>query len=233
MRSSRYVCSTATALHRVFITPIEQSQHQLLIRTSPPTLRATSSKLLLLQRRCYASPVTARRLPRDDEIKSWSVSLVNEQGKLEEPRSTSDILHSIDRSTQSLVVIVPGEPGTPPICKILNKKAMRDAEKAKTKGVKNPASTTKTIELSWGIDGNDLGHRLAKMKEFLGKGNKVEMVLAKKRKGKVATPEQAYALVARIKEAIEEVNGAKESKPMYGKLLETATIYADGTVPQK
>jgi translation initiation factor IF-3 len=174
-----------------------------------------------------------RRLPRDDEIKSWSVSLVSEEGKLNEPRSTADILSSIDRKTHSLVVVVPGEPGVPPICKIMNKQAMREAEKAKTKASKNPGATIKTIELNWAIDGNDLGHRLNKVKEFLSKGFKVEVALAEKRKGRKATEEEAEGLLRKIREAVKEVDGAKETKPMEGKLLKPATLYAEGKAPPK
>ena len=115
----------------------------------------------------------------------------------------------------------------------MNKQAMREAEKAKGKANKNPGATIKTIELNWAIDGNDLGHRLNKVKEFLGKGFKVEVVLAEKRKGRKATEEEAQDLLRRIREAVKEVDGARESKPMEGKLLKPATIYAEGKAPPK
>jgi translation initiation factor IF-3 len=156
------------------------------------------------------------------------VILVDEEGKLTDPRSTSDILSTIDRRTHTLVIVVPGEPGTPPICKIMNKQAMRESEKAKSKANKNPAATVKTIELNWAIDANDLGHRLNKMKGFLGKGFKVEVVMAGKKKGRKATAEEAEGLIRRIKEAVEVVKGAREMKPMEGKILGQATIYAEG-----
>jgi translation initiation factor IF-3 len=92
------------------------------------------------------------RLPRDDEIRSWTVILVNEEGTLDDPRSKLDILESIDRTKESLVVVVPGEPGTPPICKIMNKKTMREGEKARAKAARGSGVTTKTIELNWAID---------------------------------------------------------------------------------
>jgi translation initiation factor IF-3 len=192
MSSSRCALSTAAALHRVFIAPIEQSQLQFARRsvstTSAPRCPNRAPKLLFFQQqRCYASsPAVKSRLPRDDEIKSWSVTLVGEDGKLQEPRSTAAILESIDRKKDSLVVVVPGEPGVPPICKIMNKQAMREAEKAKAKSAKGVV-TEKTIELNWAIDGNDLSHRLVKMKGFLDKGNRVEIVMGAKKRGRKAT----------------------------------------------
>lgn len=230
MRNSRCVFNTAMALHRIFIAPIERSNLTLLQHSSPYSLpRTTAPKLLPHhQTRNYAQTKAEKgRLPRDDEIKSWAVSLVNEEGHLEEPRSTSAVLSSINRKTHSLVTVSAGEPGSPPICKIMDKKAMRDAEKAKAVAARRSTVTTKTIELNWAIDGNDLGHRLQRIRDFLGKGNRVEVMMAPKRKGRKASEEEAQVLVERIREAIGGCE-AKEFKPMEGKLLGTATIYAEG-----
>ena len=225
--------NTAAALHRVFIAPIERSNIAVLQHGSRNAFprAAPAPKLLLLshQTRSYAQEAPKKsRLPRDDEIKSWSVSLVNEDGKLEEPRSTQDILSTLDRKIQSLVVVAAGEPGVPPICKIMDRKAMRDAEKAQQKKARSTAVTTKTIELNWAIDGNDLKHRLERIREFLGKGHRVEVLMAAKRKGRKATEEEGKKLLERIRGVIEEVEGARESKPMEGKMLGTATIHAEG-----
>ena len=53
-------------------------------------------------------------------------------------------------------------------------------------------------------------------------------MLAAKKKGRQATPEQAAGLVKRIKDVIGEVEGAKETRAMEGKLLGLATIYVEG-----
>ena len=224
MRSSRCISSTAMALHRVFIAPIEQSNRILSRRIPPPRSRLSP---ILPQRRCYAALTTPeRRLPHDDLIKSWSVIIVNEDGTLGEPRSTYDVLQSINRSVESLIQVSPSEEGAIPICKIMNKKAMRDAERAKAKAAsRGGAVGTKTLELNWAIDRGDLGHRLEKMKKFLDKGLKVEISLASKRRGKQATEEEAKALLKKIREVVKGVNGAKEVKPMEGHLLKTATLY--------
>jgi translation initiation factor IF-3 len=224
MRSSRCIFSTATALHRVFIAPIEQSTLLVTPHLPPPRTRPSSA---FHQTRCYAAPpFPERRLPHDDLIKSWSVILVNEDGTLGEPRSTYDVLQTIDRSVETLVQVSPNEDATIPICKIMNKKAMREAEKAKAKAASRGGLVgTKTIELNWAIDRGDLGHRLDKIKKFLDKGLKVEIALASKRRGKQATEEEAHALLRRIREVVKEVNGAKEIKPMEGRLLRTATLY--------
>lgn len=230
LRNPRCVFSTAKALHRVFVAPIEQSNLLLtrrlpLARTSQPPPPPS-----LLQTRYYAAPVySERRLPHDDLIKAWSVILVNEDGSLSELRSKQLVLESFDRATHSLVQVQPCEPGAAPICKILNKRAMRDAEKAKAKAARGTGAGTKTLELNWAIDRGDLGHRLDKMRKFLEKGLKVEIVLASKRKGRQASPEEAQALLKRIREVVGEVPGVRETKPMEGSVLKVATLYI-GTV---
>ena len=145
MRGSICAFNPAAALHRVFIAPIERSKLQLIPQASSPySFLSAAPKLSSQQRRCYAEPAK-RRLPRDDEIKAWSVALVNEDGRLEDPRPTYDILQSIDRKTQSLVTVAAGEPGVPPICKIMEKKEMREAEKARAKAARGWGSRRRLL----------------------------------------------------------------------------------------
>ncbi|KAH8811920.1 hypothetical protein F5884DRAFT_295015 [Xylogone sp. PMI_703] len=227
MSSSKSAFSAALALHRVFIAPLIHSGNRHFQHTFLRAQPNQFSKLLLTHQRCYASPPAMKRLPRDDEIKSRTVRVVGEDGKLKEPQQTLEVLNSLNRTLESLVIVDPGTDGSIPICKIINKKAEREAVKAK-KAVKNPGAVVKTIELNWAIDANDLGHRLKKMKEFLGKGNKVELILASKRKGRKASPEEADMVLQKIREAIAEVDGAKESKAMEGKVLGHATLFIQG-----
>ncbi len=160
------------------------------------------------------------------------MTLVDENGRLTEPRSTYSVLEDLDRKTSSLVVVVPGQPGVPPICKILNKQAMREAEKARLKSARGTGVTQKTMELNWAIGKNDLGHRMGKLKSFLEKGWRVEVVIAGKKKGKKASEEEAEELLRVIKEVLAEVGG-KEMKPMEGKLLAQCTLYLEGKAKAK
>ena len=79
---------------------------------------------------------------------------------------------------------------------------------------------------------NDLKHRLDKVKEFLAEGRKVEIVLARKRKrAKVPTPEQCQEVMDKIKEAVEEVKGAKFARPTEGTIGVLATVFLEGPKP--
>jgi len=142
---------------------------------------------------------------------------------LHPPQSTAFVLGSFDRKIYTLVTVVEGEPGVPPICKIMDKKLLRESEKAQEKKKRKQekgGKPGKTIELNWAIGDNDLGHRLKKMKDFLAKGTKVEVLLAKKKRGKLASIEECQGLINRIRKAREEVEGSKETRAMEGKIPE-------------
>src|SRR6266487_2701616 len=146
MRSSRCAFSTAAALHRIFIAPIERP----CLRSQRQTRFTRASKLhpIALQSRSYASLAKnkqqQRRLPRDEEIISRTIYIVSEDNKLSEPLSTSNILSSLNRKTETLVMVsLPPDEQSFPICKIQNKKDLREAERARLKKKDSPSATVK------------------------------------------------------------------------------------------
>lgn len=252
MRSSRCAFSTAAALHRVFIGPIERP---LLSQLRPRLLPTTAPKLSVsrFQQRTYASA-----LPRDEQIIALNyryVHIVDDDGKLSEPQRVSDILATLDRQTHSLMTVAlpaprlrsrweqaPAPPAqyaveeggaaraAPeiPVCKVISKQVARIAEKAKTKKKDNPALTLKTLELNWAIDPHDLEHRLRRMREFLEKGYRVDVLLVGKRKKRKASPEEAAETLRKVKESIGLVEGAREWKSMEGKVGVQVMLYIEG-----
>jgi len=124
------------------------------------------------------------------------------------------------------------EPG-PVVCKIIDKKEAFDAEKRKkaqqkeVRKERKVLQSVKTLELNWAIDGNDLGHRLEKVGGFLGEGRKVEIVLAAKKQGRKATRAECEGVLGRIREAVAEVQGAKEVS-MEGKVGGFVTMMLQG-----
>ena len=119
-----------------------------------------------------------------------------------------------------------------PIVKVVNKEeeARKEREgKKKKREERDPGATKKTLELNWAIERGDEAHRVETLRKFLGKGFKVDVVLAKKRKGKVVTEDVAGELVKRIRAVVkEEGKGWKEYKPMEGKVGGTVTIFCEG-----
>ncbi|KAF7862681.1 hypothetical protein EAF04_007554 [Stromatinia cepivora] len=235
MSNTRCVFNAASALRRVFLAPIEHLS-TLLLRTPTFSSRLTTIHPTLIQQRTLlkstSNAVPEQRLPRDEEITDLYLRLKNAEQKLDAPVRTSEILKSINLKTHMLQIIAYSEDGEPPIAKIIDKQEAA-RQKRLAKKSKNPAAVTKTIEMNWAIERNDLGHRLERIREFLERGNKVEVVLAGKKKGRKATEEEAEGVVGRVREFVEEVSGARESRKMEGKVGVQAVLYFEGRVPKK
>lgn len=177
----------------------------------------------------------------NEDIPARYVTLVNDEGRLNEPEPLRPLLASFDPKEWRLVCLekVPDDPEDQrrwiPVCKMINRKEEYDKERAKkaerktvTKKTADPLNV-KTLELNWAIDvNNDLNHRLNKVKEFLAEGRRVEIVLAKKKRGRVATRDECDNVLSRINAAVEEVKGARQLKPMEGKVGAVAMLLLEG-----
>ncbi|ELR05598.1 hypothetical protein GMDG_01789 [Pseudogymnoascus destructans 20631-21] len=251
MRNPRCTFSAVAALHRVFILPASRpllSQFGPQLRPSPLTKSTTSA---LFQNRGYASA-----LPRDEQIAKQNfpfVHLVDEAGKLSPPQRVADVLATLDRKTQSLhtVALPPprlrsrweappeaapsSEEGSGraapeiPVCKIITKEAAAKPTKSVKKKAANPSATVKTLELNWAIDPHDLEHRLKRMREFLEKGYRVDVVLVGKRKKRKATPEEAVETLRRIRGGVGEGGGGEGVESYGGEVVGgVVTVYLEG-----
>lgn len=164
-------------------------------------------------------------------------------GKSEEPpeeeqdESSELELGSVHRAPAILVmparyIRLPTGEEWVPVCKIENKAEAtmraRELAAAQKEQKKIAPAGVKVIELNWAIDGNDLGHRLKKLEEFLQGRRRVEIIIAPKKRGRKATKEECDALLKKVKDAVEKIQGAKELRPMEGKLGEVASLMLEG-----
>lgn len=157
--------------------------------------------------------------------------MVKEDGTLGDLVQKRMLLERLGKD-EALVMVGEGEEGGPPICKIINRKEQAAAAREKKKQArsnKDPSKTSKAIELNWAIERGDLGHRMDRLKEFLGKGYKVDILLQKKRKGKPVGLDEAQQLVDTVKQAVEDVGG-REYKAMEGELLRQVMLFTVGKV---
>jgi translation initiation factor IF-3 len=133
------------------------------------------------------------------------------------------VLRNIDEKTHYLEQVTPDDPDDPdylPVCRIVNKKEEYEVQKqrksaakaSKQRSAKSSAAGAKTVELSWAIDQHDLSHRLGRIKDFLSQGRRVEVAIAKKKGGRLATVEECESLLRSLKETVESVLGARELK---------------------
>lgn len=240
--------STVQALFRVFVLPasLKSTTHR------PATTKLPRKAVQRLQTHrafsqsapsCAKTRVAETRSQKwDHEIKARYIQLVDPNtGKLSEPTPTFGILSNLDTKTHRLIQLQP-EPSDvdprafTPACKIISKKEHYESiQRQKTRAkeqkriqAKTGEAAAKTLELNWAIDGNDLGHRLERMKEFLGEGRRVEIVLARKKAGRRATAEECEAVLKRIRSAVGEVEGASERSAMDGKMGGFARLLFQG-----
>ncbi|KAJ9618943.1 hypothetical protein H2203_008759 [Taxawa tesnikishii (nom. ined.)] len=217
----------AEALYRAFVLPsLAQSSRQSANQLRRPQClpRLSNRTILPSPRRSFTTsgprlvqsrPPQKRTQLWDEEIRARRVQVVDDVTKsLLPPQLRNDVLSSLDRKTHRLVV--------DPYLQDRVQKEQYHADKAKQaqqKAAKKKGSpdSIKTLELNWAIDSNDLGHRLKRAEEFLQEGRKVEIVLAKKKGGRIATTEECEAVLERIEEVVENVKGAKESKRCRGR----------------
>jgi len=189
----------------------------------------------------------ATALPQDHAIPDKYIIVVDETGKASGPHLTANVLRDIDLSVATLRMVRVANPAHDPpeaVCKIVDRKAEREAEKvrkaqekldkaSKKKGV----GKTKELELNWAIDGHDLTYKLKNLKEFLWKGYKVDLTLNSRKRKRAATDEEGKALLKAIEAAIVDVPGTKHRKKTDGEMLQTFRFYlegpADGPLPRK
>lgn len=227
-------CSSgsAQALYRVFVATFTSKRP-----TQLPTLRHrpfTAPTSIRQQGRAYAiyrgrtSAPEVRRERWNEDIIGDSVVLVDSKTeRLQPPVSKQGVLIRLDLKTHRLVEVARTESDgsdSIAICKIVEKKAASDADRARKAANKQRAkvraleTTVKTIELNWAIDSNDLGHRLDKVKMFLQEGRRVDIVLAPKKRGRKALLPECQEVISRIRSSLKSINGAEEIKEMEGKI---------------
>lgn len=160
----------------------------------------------------------------DNEIPQRYVKLKNpKDGSLSVAQPITKLFNLINRETQVVNLLHNDEAEGVAIVEVVEKEALKARLKKKEENIAAQAkqqrqSKTKQIELNWAISENDLQLKLRQLREFLGKGRKVEVMLASKKRQRKATPEEAENVVKTIRKVISEMDGAREVKPMEGEI---------------
>jgi len=259
MRGVRCICDAGNALRRVFLgspvvrpappsflvgrqlTPVAPARH-----TFAATRNASSSFRRPSQRKGpgndddggsgrKAAKHKLGRLPRDEEI-TWPIlELVQTDGTRGPPTPTPQLLLKVNPRTESLVVVALPDPKAAdspqyPLCKIVNKVAEEQARRERRKSERLKAVQLKELELNWAIDPHDMEHRLRKMRGWLEKGMRVEVLLMNKKHKRAATREEAKEALRKVRNALSEVPGAKEVGNGDGELGKSLKLRFDGPV---
>lgn len=115
------------------------------------------------------------------------------------------------------------------VCKIVNKRDEYERQKQVKENKKAGAGKPKTkeLEMTWAIGEHDMTTKLRQMGQFLGKGMKVEILVAKKKGGKKLDGKEAEGVVRRIREEIESL-GAREVKSASGEIGGSYRLFVEG-----
>lgn len=133
-----------------------------------------------------------------------------ETERLLPPTTLTDILHSIDPATHFLELI---KTNPTPIVQIVSKQdVFRKKKDMRTRALEvRRGNVVKEVQMSWDMDSGDEKHKMGKVRKYMEKGYRVDLVYAGK-PGKPA-PER-YKMVERINEALKGLEDVgKEWKP--------------------
>lgn len=260
MPPTHHISSTSRALYRVFVLPnLRTASNGIPVQFAPafaptygppsipiaPTLPSTQVRHKSYTRKDTRRHALSDYFTIDNAITAPRVNFVDDQGRFFEDVATLDALSSFNKVTHHLVQVTPGkvdaagdpDPDHPPVCRVVSKMDLRAQHERKVEAARKQAKGTtgppqKNLELNWAIGGGDLKHRLNKLKEFLGEGRRVEVLLGPKKRGRKATPDEANAVYKAVLEAVDECKGAKEVK-REGTIGAVVTVIFEGQKVEK
>jgi translation initiation factor IF-3 len=235
--ASKTATATSSSYSSIRIPQLISSQSRRII-PSPTT--TTTSSAQCHPRRAYSSAPAAKKSAQalhDHDIPYQWVRIRDAEGKLSAPQRTESVLITLP-AKHSLVMLAHPPPQDPnsatvqisaAICRIVDYTSIKTTEKAeKQQQQQVAAQQTKQLEFSWSIAPNDLTHKIKRLQEFLEKGMRVEVLLARKKGGRVAAPDEAAALVERVREIAAAVPGTAEYKRADGSPGSRITLFFEG-----
>ena len=239
MRCNNLVSGPAHALYRVFVigtaspTAGARSFQQQTHQTFPLRCLGQDPAHLRIVRLGIRSHSTSVRpefdVVKDDQIEGYYVQCQDEGGGLRHPVSKQSLLRSL-QPKQHLVQVASAMGDRPAICKIMTDGEIYQQKKARVEAWKQQnqrGKTAKQLELNWSIDPHDLAHRLNKLQEFLEKGQKVDIVMARKKKSRWATEEEKQTLVDKVRHRLSLIAGVTDYNPPKGNLKSATTLFVE------
>ncbi|KAI9149587.1 translation initiation factor IF-3 [Paramyrothecium foliicola] len=178
------------------------------------------------------------RPPQDHEITDPKIMVID-NGETEGPLSTRLVMSKLEPG-ESLRMIQPYKPATNEspvefaVCKIVNKRdeyvrqqELKERKRADHQAGRTASKKLKEVDLTWIIGPNDLGTKLRQMSQFLQKGMKVEVVIARKKRTREASADEAANVLRKVREEI-ETQGFREAKPAEGEVGASMRLYLEG-----
>lgn len=130
----------------------------------------------------------------------------------------------LDPRSEHLVQVDPADPDDPrslPKCKIVSKSYLREKARAEQESVKERSKVQrsgKIVELNWAIAPGDLEMKLNKVCAFLEEGRKVDVMIAPRKRKRVASKDEMDEVLKRMLESVETVEGVTQIATPEGKV---------------
>ncbi|RKP05673.1 hypothetical protein THASP1DRAFT_32490 [Thamnocephalis sphaerospora] len=139
-----------------------------------------STPAALLRGPPRATPaVVPDRLPRDEEIKSEYVTVVDADGKLRSggPARLRDVLRSFDRDAYFLIQV--DTTTDPPVCRLTSKKGLYDQQRQakERKRMLAASRVQKQLVVGDAAQPHDLAYKVRKARDMLAKGNRLAIIV--------------------------------------------------------
>ena len=237
IRSTRSTISRSfpQANRRTYINYRAPSSHRSTITDDQITRKDDTSALQTTPHQTDPPPTidahTTRRY-RNELIPSRHIHLVSQHNNSLSPAvSLSSELRALNPQTHYLEAVSTNPSTGFPIVKLVDKTHERERLATLKKRKRETKQVTKYLEMNWAIAPADLAHRLRRAKEFLDNGARVEILLARKRKGqRRAGVEEAEATLARVRDGVLALgDGVKEWAPRRGQVGGELHLFFEGS----
>ena len=151
-------------------------------------------------------------------IDAREVRLIDAQGNMIGVVSTRDALARAEEAGLDLVEIAPT--ASPPVCKILDygKFKYEAQKKANAARKKQRVIEVKEIKMRPGIDDNDYGIKMKKVREFLDEGDKVKVTM-RFRGREMAHQHLAMGILEKVKGEVADLGKVEQMPKLEGRQM--------------
>lgn len=172
----------------------------------------------------HRSKILKGKLPQKDEhrlnerIRVPQVRLIDEKGNQVGVVPTRDALSRAREAGLDLMEVAPE--AQPPVCKIVDYGKFKYEKKKKDQAAKKKQTVVKVkeIQLRPTTDEHDLAYKFKNAKTFLEEGDKVKVTMLFRGR-QVTHPEEGFAIMKRLREAVAEFGGVEYEPKLEGRKL--------------
>lgn len=164
---------------------------------------------------------------RNRQIRIPEVRLIDAEGNQVGIVQTKDALRMAEEAALDLVEVSPT--ARPPVCRIMDFGKFRYQQNKREKQGAGRRSMLKELRVRPAIDKHDLSYRVAQGRQFLEKGNKVQVVCIFRGR-QLRHPEHGYNVMTEVAQSLADVSKVESPAKMMGRRM-TMTLTPSAQKP--